>query len=566
MFRPPLSRLGSFIAALAFGLPAAAQFCTPGWSGFTLPGPRGPVYALLEHDDGSGNALFVAGYNLTKGGTQPTYHGVMRWRGSTLQGLYPGQAYAMTKFDFGTGPTLVVGGTFATGMAGQGVVDQVLRWTGSAFAPVGIPSPGTTGFGPNSVLALQGFDDGSGPALYAAGTFQKIDNTSVLRVARWNGSAWSQVGAGLNNVAALCVFDDGGGPRLYAAGSFSNSGTTPVSRVARWNGTSWEPAGSSITQIATSLARLRRRDGAEALRRNREHDQLGPTPRRDDVDKCLRLDRARRRAACREPPRRGPTRRRWNVHGDRQHAGGRDRGVRRHFLERARGRPARREHTALLFDRELRSGERTQALRGRHVPLRGHRRRQHTRELGRLRVERRRARDGARRIRHGRRERAIRSRAAPRDRGCVRDRRGDGGASHRGAGRTHVERARNGNGSPTDRDRDVRRWNGTRDLRRRRLRRFRRTDEQLRRTLERFDLAADQHRSHRGRARARRAPRRIGIRSLRGRKHIADRKRPHVARHALGRESMAVDRRRQRRHPFAPLVQRRQRDEALRRG
>ena len=45
-------------------------------------------------------------------------------------------------------------------------------------------------------------------------------------------------------VRAMVVFDDGDGPALYAAGSFDSAGGQPVGRIARWDGTRWSPLGA----------------------------------------------------------------------------------------------------------------------------------------------------------------------------------------------------------------------------------------------------------------------------------------------------------------------------------
>ena len=87
-------------------------------------------------------------------------------------------------------------------------------------------------------------DDGSGPALYAAGSFLDAGGLAANRIARWDGGAWSPLGAGLNQtVYALTVYADGSGPRLVAGGSFSNVGGIPSSGIGRWDGTSWSPLG-----------------------------------------------------------------------------------------------------------------------------------------------------------------------------------------------------------------------------------------------------------------------------------------------------------------------------------
>ena len=83
------------------------------------------------------------------------------------------------------------------------------------------------------------FDDGTGSALYAGGSF-------AGGVLRWNGASWSAVGAGFgasgagsSNVADFEVFDDGSGAQLYAGGFMQSSGGTAVNGLARWSGTAW---------------------------------------------------------------------------------------------------------------------------------------------------------------------------------------------------------------------------------------------------------------------------------------------------------------------------------------
>lgn len=91
------------------------------------------------------------------------------------------------------------------------------------------------------------FDDGSGPALYLAGSFRFAGLATAEAIVRWNGGTFTPLGAGLGPVlagstvalgaaAALAVFNDGTGPALYAAGSFTQAGGIPANRVARWNG------------------------------------------------------------------------------------------------------------------------------------------------------------------------------------------------------------------------------------------------------------------------------------------------------------------------------------------
>src|SRR5262249_42832082 len=118
----------------------------------------------------------------------------------------------------------------------------VARWDGTSWSALGQGMNST-------VRALAVFDDGSGPALYAAGSFTQTGSVPAIRVARWNGTSWSALGNGLGSnqinptevVSALAVFDDGSGPALYAGGRFNISGNSSVKNIARWTGATWAP-------------------------------------------------------------------------------------------------------------------------------------------------------------------------------------------------------------------------------------------------------------------------------------------------------------------------------------
>jgi hypothetical protein len=84
------------------------------------------------------------------------------------------------------------------------------------------------------VLALAGFDDGSGPVLVAGGDFAIAGGIAASHIAQWNGTSWAPLGAGLGDpVLALTAFDDGRGNALHAGGFFT---TSPAgdSYLAKW--------------------------------------------------------------------------------------------------------------------------------------------------------------------------------------------------------------------------------------------------------------------------------------------------------------------------------------------
>jgi hypothetical protein len=212
-------------------------------------GDPGTVYAFAPDTLGATPALFIGGSFNTANGIAS--EGVARFDPHTAQwsGLGSGtnsDVYALATFNDGSGMALYAAGAFT---AANGVPAQkIARWNGVSWSAVG------GGFD-NNVLALAVFDDGSGSALYAGGGFATAGGVPASTIARWNGASWAPVGAGLSNgvVFALTVYDDGGGPALYAAGGFTTTGNVSVSSIAKWNGHSWSALGSGMNDIARAF-------------------------------------------------------------------------------------------------------------------------------------------------------------------------------------------------------------------------------------------------------------------------------------------------------------------------
>jgi trimeric autotransporter adhesin len=141
-----------------------------------------------------------------------------------------GAVRTLVVFDDGTGPALFAGGSF-NGVGSFGI-GAVAKWDGVAWRSVNFS--GST-VGNSTVHALAVFDDGNGPKLYAGGDFT-FGNAS--RIARWEGNYWTGVGTGLPSVVyCLAVFDDGDGTRLYAGGGAG---------IRKWDGTSWVVPGGGV--------------------------------------------------------------------------------------------------------------------------------------------------------------------------------------------------------------------------------------------------------------------------------------------------------------------------------
>jgi len=242
-----LSVLCEVLALVGMARPAVAQ-CN--WSGV---GTATIVRALTFFDDGTGPALYAAG-SFPRPGGGPAFN-VARWDGTEWSpvgtgmesvGLFhqPPQVLALAVFDDGSGAALYAAGYFDT--AGGVTANKIAKWDGVAWSPLG------SGMNPDPpaifpVSALTVFDDGTGPALYAGGSFIAAGGVVANNIAKWNGVGWSALGSGTNgSVGALTVFDDGTGAALYAGGGFTAAGGVEANYVAKWDGAEWSPLGGGV--------------------------------------------------------------------------------------------------------------------------------------------------------------------------------------------------------------------------------------------------------------------------------------------------------------------------------
>ena len=123
-------------------------------------------------------------------------------------------------------------GTDANDVAGIPQADHVAKWNGSAWSALGAGTGGTNGWFPTttSIEALAG----TGSNLFVTGSFQNANgDPRADNVAFFDGAAWHPLGSDgagdgpwVGDGLALALVDR----QLYAAGSFTSAGGDPQAR------------------------------------------------------------------------------------------------------------------------------------------------------------------------------------------------------------------------------------------------------------------------------------------------------------------------------------------------
>lgn len=201
-------------------------------------GVNGKTMAAAVGPDGS----FYAGGTFGLVGTDVGANNIARFKDGVWHPLANGIAGAVWTLEFTkSGTELYAGGAF--GGAGNVTASNVAKWNGTAWSALGAGLD-------RAVSILKVGPDGN---LYAGGEFTKSGDVTVNRVAVWNGVSWSPLGDGFadGRVANLTFGPDG---KLYAGGTFKKSGAANVKGIAVWDGTTWTAVGGGVEGQSTFAA------------------------------------------------------------------------------------------------------------------------------------------------------------------------------------------------------------------------------------------------------------------------------------------------------------------------
>lgn len=165
---------------------------------------------------------------------------------------------------------LVVAGTITK--FGSTPIQKIIRWNGSEWLPLGA---GVTGAG---IYEVRGLLVTSGGDLIAGGTFSFAGSSNALNVARWNGTAWSPLGAGLDGVVNVLAEMPNGD--ILAGGSFPTVGNWPGTTLVRWDGNAWKGVPDAPTGTGSQIRSMEWIDD-HRLVVGGEFAQAGSTPARN---------------------------------------------------------------------------------------------------------------------------------------------------------------------------------------------------------------------------------------------------------------------------------------------
>lgn len=174
--------------------------------------------------------LIAGGYIDSAGGV--AVHKVAQWDGNAWSPL--GMNLAMNTvccFAVHNGD-LYAGGSNSVGQS------TVSKWDGTTWTAIE-NTPGN-----KEVYALASYNG----ELYAGGGFDSFGGITTNYIAKWNGSAWSDVGGGFinttmfNSVRALAVYNG----KLYVGGNFNSAGTATLNHIASWDGGTWADVGGGV--------------------------------------------------------------------------------------------------------------------------------------------------------------------------------------------------------------------------------------------------------------------------------------------------------------------------------
>lgn len=129
---------------------------------------------------------------------------------------------------------------------------NVARWDGSAWVEVGL----ITTFANAPLLQIE--VDSQGNVYTGGSAIETINGQAITThnglgfLAKWDGTEWSLVGGDVDNVVSEIFIDNT--DNVYVGGKFDEAGTIAARGIAMWNGTTWTSFGPGFRDDVRAIA------------------------------------------------------------------------------------------------------------------------------------------------------------------------------------------------------------------------------------------------------------------------------------------------------------------------
>ena len=172
------------------------------------------VFTLVEYD----GDLFAGG-DILSVENQPVRN-LARWTGTNWNSYGVGSEGTVRAYARHGGDSFVSGDLINSG--------YVAQWQNGVWTTLGAEFNARV----STLISYNGY-------LIAGGNFTfSLDGTFFgIRIAKWDGQQWSNMGGFNGEILKFLTIDDD----LIAVGAFTLVGGSPTSRIARWNGQAWQP-------------------------------------------------------------------------------------------------------------------------------------------------------------------------------------------------------------------------------------------------------------------------------------------------------------------------------------
>lgn len=223
--------IGSFLNVNGTAVNGIAKWNGAIWSNFGASLSYSQYYGGISNVVVNGLDVYVAGFFVDFQGVP--FANIAKWDGTTwtfIGGVINNQGGV--KLMVLDGEFYITYGGLTTNPTGNYVV-VIKKWDGNNWVQVGNLFDNNI----NKVIKY-------GNNLYAAGDFTQCGNTTINKIAKWNGTAWINVGIGLpiSNVYSLAISSK----FFLAGGNLPNYQAADYNSISKWDGSAWRPLSNGV--------------------------------------------------------------------------------------------------------------------------------------------------------------------------------------------------------------------------------------------------------------------------------------------------------------------------------